>query len=163
LYRDWRQGMAAHWQVSAKPAAALAKHVSGETVSSFVQALMHGLTTQLAADPNAFDRTEMLTLCLGVLAPLVTTPPARPPANATADPAGTANGQPTLSERVKELRLTGRMDGGTGKTGGTSWLPWVLCLFLAVGWAGFGIKWYRGSTAKAPDAAGDSAAPSTKS
>src|SRR5262245_57371224 len=83
LYRDWRQGMAAHWQVSAKPAAALAKHISGQTVSSFVQALMHGLTTQLAADPNAFDRTEMLTLCLGVLAPLFTTPPAGAPAKET--------------------------------------------------------------------------------
>ncbi|HJZ94278.1 MAG TPA: efflux RND transporter periplasmic adaptor subunit, partial [Gemmataceae bacterium] len=82
--------------------------------------------------------------------------------NETTDPAVTANGQPTLSERVKELRLAGRMDGGTAKAAGTSWLPWVLCFLLAVGWAGFGIKWYRGSTAKAPDAAGESAGPATK-
>jgi hypothetical protein len=72
--------MSAHWQVSAKPQAALAKNVSGQTVSSFVQALMHGLGVQLAADPNAFDRTEMLTLCVGVLAPLFTHPPAGAPA-----------------------------------------------------------------------------------
>jgi AcrR family transcriptional regulator len=79
-FAEWRQWMAAHWQVSAKPQAALAKNVSGQTVSSFVQALMHGLGVQLAADPNAFDRTEMLTLCVGVLAPLFTHPPAGEPA-----------------------------------------------------------------------------------
>jgi len=80
LYAEWRQGMATHWQVSAKPQALLAKNVSGQTVSSFVQALMHGLGVQLAADPNAFDRTEMLSLCVGVLAPLFTHPPAGAPA-----------------------------------------------------------------------------------
>jgi AcrR family transcriptional regulator len=80
LYAEWRQGMAAHWQVTAKPAAGLAKNVSGRTVASFVQALLHGLTVQLAADPTAFDRAEMLELCVGVLAPLFTTPSAGPPA-----------------------------------------------------------------------------------
>lgn len=59
-----------------------------------------------------------------------------------------ANGQASLSDRVKELRLTGRMDGGEKKTGGTNWLPWVLCFFLAVGWMGFGVKWYRSSSGK---------------
>jgi hypothetical protein len=72
--------MAAHWQVTAKPAAGLANNVSGQTVASFVQALVHGLTVQLAADPQAFDRAEMLELCVGVLAPLFTTLPADPPA-----------------------------------------------------------------------------------
>jgi AcrR family transcriptional regulator len=80
LYAEWRQGMAAHWQVTAKPAAGWANKVSGQTVASFVQALMHGLTVQLAADPAAFDRTEMLELCVGVLAPLFTTPVAGPSA-----------------------------------------------------------------------------------
>jgi AcrR family transcriptional regulator len=80
MYADWRNGLAAHWQVTAKPAAPPAKNVSGKTVASFVQALAHGLTVQLAADPAAFDRTEMLELCLTVLAPLFTTPDAGPPA-----------------------------------------------------------------------------------
>lgn len=80
LYAEWRQGMAAHWQVTAKPAGPLTNQVTGQTVASFVQALMHGLTVQLAADPHAFDRGEMLTLCVGVLAPLFTTLPAGPPA-----------------------------------------------------------------------------------
>lgn len=76
VYAEWREGMAAHWQVTGKPGSAIANNVSGRTVSSFVQALMHGLTVQLAADPDAFDRTEMLELCLGVLCPLFTQPPA---------------------------------------------------------------------------------------
>lgn len=67
----------------------------------------------------------------------------------------TANGQPSLIDRVKELRLTDRLDKGPGKTAGTTWLPWVLCAFLAVGWAGFGIKWYRGAPAKTVEPAAD--------
>jgi HlyD family secretion protein len=70
----------------------------------------------------------------------------------------TVNGPPTLSDRVKELRLSGRMDDGPAKPGGTTWLPWVLCFFLAVGWAGFGIKWYRGTAEKKPEPTVDSSA-----
>jgi multidrug resistance efflux pump len=44
--------------------------------------------------------------------------------------------------------------------GGTAWLPWLLCFFLAVGWAGFGIKWYRGIPAKTAEPAPDGAAAS---
>lgn len=68
-----------------------------------------------------------------------------------------ANGTPTLTDRVKELRLTGKMDIPKTATG-TSWLPWLLCFFLAVGWAGFGIKWYRGAPAKNAEPPSDSAA-----
>jgi hypothetical protein len=32
-----------------------------------VQALVHGLSMQLLADPNAFDRTSMLELCVDLL------------------------------------------------------------------------------------------------
>ena len=68
-----------------------------------------------------------------------------------------ANGSgPTLTDRVKELRLAGKMDAPKAG-GGTAWLPWLLCLFLAVGWAGFGIKWYRG-VQKANEPPADSAA-----
>src|SRR5262245_41678766 len=68
------------------------------------------------------------------------------------------NGPTSLSDRVKELRLSGKMDDGRGKTGGTAWLPWVLCFFLAIGWAGYAIKWYRATPTKAKDDAGDPAA-----
>jgi hypothetical protein len=41
--------------------------VSPRTLASFVQALLHGLAMQRAADPDAYDRQEMLELCLDVL------------------------------------------------------------------------------------------------
>jgi len=84
--------------------------------------------------------------------------------NESTDAAVAANGQPTLTDRVKELRLAGRMDGETTRSGGTSWLPWLLCFFLAVGWAGFAIKWYRGTPAKQGEAPGAaSGSPGAKS
>jgi HlyD family secretion protein len=61
------------------------------------------------------------------------------------------NGAPTLTDRVKELRLAGKLDGGKPRGGGgTSWLPWLLCFFLAVGWSAYGIKAYK-PTAKPAD------------
>lgn len=74
VFAHWRDGIAAHWANSGKPGRRRAKNVSGRTVSAFVQALVHGLTVQLAADAEAFDRAEMLKLCVGVLAPLFQTP-----------------------------------------------------------------------------------------
>ena len=57
-----------------------------------------------------------------------------------------ANGAPTLTDRVKELRLAGKLDGGKARGGGgTSWLPWLLCFFLAIGWSAYGIKAYKPS------------------
>jgi multidrug efflux pump subunit AcrA (membrane-fusion protein) len=70
-----------------------------------------------------------------------------------------ANGAPTLTDRVKELRLAGKLDVPKA-AGGTAWLPWLLCFFLAVGWAGFGVKWYRGIPAKTTEPAPDGAASS---
>src|SRR5262249_50704820 len=70
-----------------------------------------------------------------------------------------ANGAPTLTDRVKELRLTGRREVPKA-AGGTPWLPWLLCVLLAIGWAGFGIKWYRGTPAKTNEPAADGAAAS---
>lgn len=66
LYEEWRSGLAAHWRATAPPATG----ISARAVASFVQALVHGLLVQLAADPKAFDRSEMLALCVSVLAPL---------------------------------------------------------------------------------------------
>ena len=70
LYEEWRTKMANHWQLSAEPALEVAKTTSPRVIASFVQALVHGLIMQMSADPNAFDRREMLALCVGVLAPL---------------------------------------------------------------------------------------------
>lgn len=56
-----------------------------------------------------------------------------------------ANGQPSIKERVRELQLTNRLDGAKGAKGGssTSWLPWMLCILMALAWAGVGVRWYK--------------------
>jgi AcrR family transcriptional regulator len=74
LYEDWRAHMAGDF---AKDLAAGGEQKGGDeggpgpvsprTLASFVQALLHGLAMQRAADPDAYDRQEMLELCLDVL------------------------------------------------------------------------------------------------
>jgi AcrR family transcriptional regulator len=64
LYEEWRTHMAADF---AKDLPAERDHVSPRTLASFVQALLHGLAMQRVADPNAYDRNEMLTLCVELL------------------------------------------------------------------------------------------------
>ncbi len=56
-----------------------------------------------------------------------------------------------LAEKVKELSLNTAGQKTAPQKGGTSWLPWILCVLLAFGWAGFGIKWFRGEAAKKSD------------
>ena len=49
-------------------------------------------------------------------------------------------------EIAQQLRLDNTAAGAkTGGGGGASWLPWVLALFLAITWAGIGIKEYKGA------------------
>jgi len=66
LYEEWRgnltRGMAGELAVSTDPPAA-----DPRLLGTLVQALLHGLAMQLAADPNAFDREAMFRLCLDVL------------------------------------------------------------------------------------------------
>lgn len=58
------------------------------------------------------------------------------------------NRRTLLAEKVKELSLTNTGQKLGAPKGGTSWLPWILCILLAFGWAGFGVKWYRGEATK---------------
>jgi AcrR family transcriptional regulator len=66
LYEEWRggmaEGLAADLTRSPHPRA-----VSPRTLASLVQALLHGCGMQLAADAEAFDREEMVRLCLDLL------------------------------------------------------------------------------------------------
>jgi AcrR family transcriptional regulator len=66
LYEEWRgnltRGMAGELALSSDPPAA-----DPRLLATLVQALLHGLGMQLAADPNAFDREAMFRLCLAVL------------------------------------------------------------------------------------------------
>ncbi len=66
LYEEWRGHMAEGFaaQLGDNPRAPA---VSPRALASLVQALLHGLSMQLAADPDAFPRDEMLHLCLDML------------------------------------------------------------------------------------------------
>jgi AcrR family transcriptional regulator len=62
LYEEWRSHMA-DGLATLDPA----PPVDPRLFASLVQAILHGLVMQLQADPEAFDRTRMLELCLSVL------------------------------------------------------------------------------------------------
>jgi AcrR family transcriptional regulator len=66
LYEEWRSGMA-HGLAADLAGSGQPPGVSPRTLASLVQAILHGIGVQLSADPKAFDRDEMLQLCLDVL------------------------------------------------------------------------------------------------
>jgi AcrR family transcriptional regulator len=91
LYEGWRSHFTREL-TDAPPG----RPVPARAFASLVQALLHGLVMQLAADPKAFDRQEMLELCLTVLGSYLWPhgPPA--PANGRARPKPpTARGKKT--------------------------------------------------------------------
>jgi AcrR family transcriptional regulator len=63
LYEEWRRHVAADVEQEQRRGGG----VSARTVASFIQAVLHGLAMQRAADPDAYDRPEMLRLCLDLL------------------------------------------------------------------------------------------------
>jgi AcrR family transcriptional regulator len=67
LYGTWRKHMAQGFEEDRQREPHL-RPVPPRTMASLVQALLHGFGMQLAADPEAFDRQEMLDLCLDMLA-----------------------------------------------------------------------------------------------
>jgi AcrR family transcriptional regulator len=66
LYEEWRKHMAADVSVELEKQPSRSS-VSARTVASLIQAILHGLSMQRAADPDAFDRREMLELCMNLL------------------------------------------------------------------------------------------------
>jgi AcrR family transcriptional regulator len=77
LYGEWRSHMArdAEAELAHRPG----PHPSPRTVASLVQAILHGLAVQRAADPDAFDPQEMHDLVQSLLADYFRPP--EPPAN----------------------------------------------------------------------------------
>lgn len=67
----------------------------------------------------------------------------------------TANGE--LVNRVQQLRLDGQLGTDTGRRGGGSWVPWLLCGLLAVSWVGVGVRYYRQPSAARPAETADGA------
>jgi AcrR family transcriptional regulator len=66
LYEEWRGNMA-RGLAEERAQQPRAKRWSPRAVATLVQAILHGLGMQRAADPAAFDGEEMLALCLDVL------------------------------------------------------------------------------------------------
>jgi AcrR family transcriptional regulator len=66
LYEEWRQHLAADLEPEVARRNGR-KTASARTLASFIQAVLHGLTMQRAADPDAYDREEMLALFLHLL------------------------------------------------------------------------------------------------
>jgi AcrR family transcriptional regulator len=66
LYENWRSNMAQGLErdMTDRP---LVHAASPRAMSTLIQALLHGLAVQRAADPQAFDPREMSDLCLNVL------------------------------------------------------------------------------------------------
>ena len=66
LYEEWRSHLAEELAKDLNPPR---RHrpVSPRAMATLILAILHGLGTQTAADPEAFQREEMLTLCLDML------------------------------------------------------------------------------------------------
>ncbi len=65
LYKEWRGYMAR--DLAAASARRPGKKASPRTVATLVQAVIHGLFVQRTADPDAYDREEMVELLLDML------------------------------------------------------------------------------------------------
>jgi AcrR family transcriptional regulator len=65
LYEEWRFHMGQGLAKDLLPD----QQVSPRALATLVQAILHGLSMQLMADPNAFDRREVLELCVRLLEP----------------------------------------------------------------------------------------------
>jgi AcrR family transcriptional regulator len=66
LYEEWRAHMAE--QLADDYAAGqVRRKVHLRTMASLIQAILHGLAVQIAADPKAFNRRRMMQLCLDMV------------------------------------------------------------------------------------------------
>ncbi len=67
LYEMWRAHMA-NDLMREMPRTTDRPAVSSRTLASLVQAILHGLAIQRVADPDSYDRQEMLALCMHLIA-----------------------------------------------------------------------------------------------
>jgi AcrR family transcriptional regulator len=92
LYEEWRSNMAKGLAIdlSRHPAT---RHIGPRAMASVVQALLHGLKMQAAADPEAFQRDEMVNLCLDMLGTYMKAQPGpRKPRKSAANKMTASNG-----------------------------------------------------------------------
>ena len=99
LYAEWRHYMAE--DLAPELANKKMGSVSPGTLASLVQAIVHGLAIQRAADPEAFDREEMLNLILDILGNYFRPPALETPAvkKRTTPHSKTTNGHSTTPHK----------------------------------------------------------------
>jgi len=78
LYEQWRSNMALGFANDLMQRRT-ARSFSPRAMATLIQAILHGLGMQRAADPSAFDHAEMLELCLDVLGTYLWNKPATRP------------------------------------------------------------------------------------
>jgi AcrR family transcriptional regulator len=100
LYEDWRLQMS---ELVGDKLSAGRKKVSPRTFASLVQAMFHGVAIQIAADPGAFHRQEMLALCLDMLGSYLQGQPK------------TQSGRGAAGHKSKKEKLPGRLVNGVKK------------------------------------------------
>jgi AcrR family transcriptional regulator len=79
LYESWRANLSLGLAQD-QARGLVRRQVSPRAVATLVQALLHGLSVQAVADPAAFDRQELLHLCLDLLGSYLGVTPGRRPA-----------------------------------------------------------------------------------
>jgi AcrR family transcriptional regulator len=79
LYAEWRKHMAEDFAPELAKKKVTAR-VSPSLFASLVQAILHGLAIQRAADPDAYDQEEMLNLLVDVLGNYLRSPAPSPSA-----------------------------------------------------------------------------------
>ncbi len=89
LYEEWRGNLARGLAYELDPGAG----ASPRAVATVVQALLHGLAVQAAADPAAFDPGEVLDLCRAMLRSYFKPDGTPPPAGSPKKPARNGNGR----------------------------------------------------------------------
>jgi AcrR family transcriptional regulator len=95
LYEEWRREMTRDLEEEFVKRDITPK-ASPRTIATLVQAILHGLFMQRSADPDSYDRDEMLELCVDVIGSFLNLPV---DANANGRPAKTKRA--TKKPRVK--------------------------------------------------------------
>jgi len=92
LYEEWRSHMAAGLAQDLARQSETSR-IPPRALASIVQALLHGLSMQISADPQAFDREEVLALCLEMVGnSMKIQPHARKPRKSAANNLKAVNG-----------------------------------------------------------------------
>jgi AcrR family transcriptional regulator len=100
LYEEWRSHMAEGLAEDLTRGRA-SRSVSPRAMATLIQALLHGLAMQAAADPHAFAHEEMLGLCLDVLGTYLRVKGRQRPSHRT-------GARQTLASNGSQRRLPGR-------------------------------------------------------